>query len=100
MMRAIPLLVSTTLVIGLVSSDLSRTDAMQAPPAVKAVDMGDYEPVVPWPLPLPATDLSHDGWTWGSGAGVWAESPNKVWVMQRSETALPAGAEPWICPCL
>jgi hypothetical protein len=53
--------------------------------AVQKVDMGDYEPVVPWPRPLPDTDLSHDGWTWGSGAGVWAESPDKVWVMQRGE---------------
>ena len=68
--------------------------------AVKKVDMGDYEPVVPWPKPLPDTDLSHDGWTWGSGAGVWAESPNKVWVMQRGEISLPPGAEPWICACL
>jgi hypothetical protein len=62
--------------------------------------MGDYEPVVPWPKPLPDTDLSHDGWTWGSGAGVWAESPDKVWVMQRGEISLPPGAEPWICACL
>src|SRR5688572_30973831 len=68
--------------------------------AVKTVDMGDYEPVVPWPRPLPDTDLSHDGWTWGSGAGVWAESPDKVWVMQRGEISLPPGAEPWICACL
>src|SRR6187401_1188865 len=66
----------------------------------KKVDMGDYEPVVPWPKPLPDTDLSHDGWTWGSGAGVWAESPDKVWVMQRGEISLPPGAEPWTCACL
>ena len=62
--------------------------------------MGDYEPVVPWPKSLPDTDLSHDGWTWGSGAGVWAESPNKVWVMQRGEISLPPGAAPWTCACL
>jgi hypothetical protein len=67
---------------------------------VQKVDMGDYEPVVPWPKPLPDTDLSHDGWTWGSGAGVWAESPDKGWVMQRGEISLPPGAEPWICACL
>ena len=67
---------------------------------VRKVDMGDYEPVVPWPKPLPDTDLSHAGWTWGSGAGVWAESPDKVWVMQRSEIELPPGADPWTCACL
>jgi hypothetical protein len=69
-------------------------------PAIQKVDMGDYEPVVPWPKPLPDTDLSHDGWTWGSGAGVWAENPNKVWVQQRGEIELPPGAPPWICGCL
>ncbi len=67
---------------------------------VEKVDMGDYEAVVPWPQPLPDSDLSHDGWTWGSGAGVWAESPDKVWVAQRGEIQLPPGATPWICPCL
>jgi NHL repeat len=75
-----------------------------APPsaqqAIQKVDVGDYEPVVPWPKPLPDTDLSHDGWTWGSGAGVWAESPDKVWVQQRGEIELPPGAPPWICGCL
>ncbi len=53
-----------------------------------------------WPKPLPDTDLPHAGWTWGSGAGVWAESPDKVWVSQRGEIELPPGATPWICPCL
>ena len=74
--------------------------SVRAEQGVRKVDMGVYEPVVPWPKPLPDTDLSHDGWTWGSGAGVWAESPDKVWVMQRSEVSLPLGAEPWICACL
>src|SRR3981081_4575616 len=72
----------------------------QGQQTVRKVDMGDYEPVVPWPQPLPDTDLSHDGWTWGSGAGVWAESPDKVWVQQRGEIELPPGAEPWTCACL
>jgi hypothetical protein len=72
----------------------------QQPRKVEKVDMGDYEPVVPWPQPLPDSDLSHAGWTWGSGAGVWAESPDKVWVAQRGEIELPPGAEPWTCACL
>ena len=62
--------------------------------------MGDYEVVLNWPRPLPDRDLPHAGWTWGSGAGVFAESPDKVWVAQRSEIQLPPGATPWICPCL
>jgi hypothetical protein len=60
------------------------------------VDLGDYEVVYPWPKPLPDDDLSHDGWTWGSGSGVWAESADKVWVGQRGEIELPPGAPPWI----
>jgi hypothetical protein len=52
---------------------------------VRPVPMGDYEVVPNWPRPLPDRDLSHDGWTWGSGAGVLVENPNKVWVAQRSE---------------
>ena len=68
--------------------------------AVQPAAMGDYEVVLNWPRPLPDTDLPHAGWTWGSGAGVFAESPDKVWVAQRSEIQLPPGATPWICPCL
>lgn len=67
---------------------------------VQKVAMGDYEVVDNWPKPLPEKDLSHAGWTWGSGSGVWAESPDKVWVAQRGEIELPPGATPWICPCL
>ncbi|OFW14659.1 MAG: hypothetical protein A3F70_09160 [Acidobacteria bacterium RIFCSPLOWO2_12_FULL_67_14] len=57
--------------------------------------MGGYEVVENWPRPLPDTDLSHDGWTWGSGCGVWAESPDKAWICQRGEVELPPGAKPW-----
>ncbi len=67
---------------------------------VQKVAMGDYEVVENWPRPLPDRDLSHAGWTWGSGAGVLAETPDKVWVAQRGEIQLPPGATPWICPCL
>ncbi|MGE0451219.1 MAG: hypothetical protein AB7Q29_16725 [Vicinamibacterales bacterium] len=92
---AVLALVAITLVGGQVAGPTVLAQA-----GVQKVDMGDYEPVVPWPLPLPDTDLSHDGWTWGSGAGVWAESPDKVWVQQRSEIELPPGAAPWTCACL
>jgi peptidylamidoglycolate lyase len=89
---------------------LSTTDSIRAqqgvpqPPRprgpVPAGEMGDYVVVQNWPKPLPDKDLSHNGWTWGSGSGVFAESPDKVWVSQRGEISLPPGAEPWICPCL
>src|SRR4029453_2562988 len=101
-MRAKPLVVTTLFALAALalSSDLWSADQLRAQPAATKVDMGDYEAVVPWPKPLPDTDLSHDGWTWGSGAGVWAETPDKVWVMQRGEISLPPSAEPWICACL
>ena len=68
--------------------------------SVQKVDLGDYEVVVPWPKPLPDDDLSHDGWTWGSASGVWAESVDKVWVGQRGEIELPPGAAAWTSAAL
>ena len=86
---------------GAVATDSGATETeSDAAQAVQSVDMGDYEVVLDWPKPLPDDDLSHDGWTWGSGAGVLVESTDKVWVAQRGEIQLPPGAEPWICPCL
>src|SRR5262245_42462389 len=99
-MRARILTVAVLLVaLALVGALAIGTQAQGQQPTRK-VDMGDYEPVVPWPQPLPDTDLPHAGWTWGSGAGVWAETPDKVWVSQRGEIELPPGAEPWTCACL
>jgi hypothetical protein len=40
---------------------------------------GPYEVVPDWPKPM------HDGWTWGSVAAVWAESPDRVFIFQRGE---------------
>jgi hypothetical protein len=58
--------------------------------------MGGYT-VADWPKPLPdgKDGVTHAGWTWGSGCGVWPETPDKVWVCQRSEIELPPGAKPW-----
>ena len=75
-------------------------DVGQERRTAEKVNLGDYEVVEDWPKPLPDDDLSHDGWTWGSGAGVWVETPDKVWVSQRSEIELPPGAAPWTCGCL
>ena len=67
---------------------------------VEPVDLGDYEVVENWPRPLPDDDLSHEGWTWGSASGVWAETPDKVWVGQRAEIQLPPGVPSFTCGCL
>ena len=56
---------------------------------------GDYNVVQGWPKPLPDTRHSHDGWTWGSFGGVYAESPDRIWLAMRGELPLPEGAAPW-----
>jgi peptidylamidoglycolate lyase len=45
---------------------------------------GAYDVVPNWPKPL-ATVPGHEKWTWGAGQGVFAESPNRVFVLQRGE---------------
>jgi hypothetical protein len=61
------------------------------------VDTGDYEVVENWPQPLSdgPDGVKHAGFTWGSGGGVYAESPNRIWIAQRGERPLPPGAKPW-----
>jgi len=56
---------------------------------------GPYRVVEGWPKPLPDTRHSHDGWTWGSFGGVYAESPDRIWIAMRGELPLPTGAAPW-----
>lgn len=46
-------------------------------------ESGPYEVVADWPAPA-----CGDGYGWGSMAGVWAESPDRVYVFQRG--CLPA----------
>ena len=54
-------------------------------------ESGPYTPAEGWPRPLP----DHDGWTWGSTAGVYAETPDRIWIAQRGELPLPPGAAPF-----
>ena len=47
---------------------------------------GPYDVVTDWPKPL--SDLpGHDGWTWGAVQGIFAESPDRVFIIQRGELA-------------
>ena len=52
---------------------------------------GPHEVVADWPKPL-ANLPGHQNWTWGSVQGVFAESPNRVYMVQRGE--LPAMQRP------
>ena len=56
---------------------------------------GQYHVAEGWPKPLPDTRHPHDGWTWGSFGGVYAETPDRIWVAMRGELPLPKGAAPW-----
>ena len=56
---------------------------------------GHYQRPEPFPAPLPDDLHSHDGWTWGSVAAVFAESSDRIWIAQRGELPLPEGADPW-----
>jgi len=50
-------------------------------------ETGPYEVVAGWPQPL-----GHPGWTWGSQGGVFAESPNRIYILQRGELPIPEKA--------
>ena len=56
---------------------------------------GPYRVVEDWPNPLPDDSHSHEGWTWGSFGGVYAETPDRIWIAMRGELPLPEGALPW-----
>ena len=60
-------------------------------------EFGPYEPVADWPKPLPdgKDGVTHAGWTWGSVGGMYAESPDRIWVAMRGELPLPPNAKPW-----
>jgi len=46
---------------------------------------GAYEPVRDWPRPISESLPDQKGWTWGSSEGVFAESPNRIFIAQRGE---------------
>ena len=52
---------------------------------------GPYDVVPDWPKPL-STLPGHENWTWGAVESVFAESPNRVFILQRGE--LPALKRP------
>ena len=45
---------------------------------------GAYDVVPNWPKAL-ASQPGHEKWTWGAGQGIFAESPNRVFILQRGE---------------
>ena len=55
------------------------------PSAVGNMELyGPYDVVADWPKDL-STLPGNEKWTWGSGEGIFAESPNRVYILQRGE---------------
>ena len=55
------------------------------PGAVGALDVtGPYDVVQNWPKDI-STLPGNEKWTWGAGQGVFAESPDRVYVVQRGQ---------------
>jgi hypothetical protein len=93
-MRHTPVALSTALVvlavvlIGYVHAPVegqTQVTSTAAVPSEKGGQdiFGAYE-VAPWPKPLTSI-AGHEAWTWGAGQSVFAESPNRVFVLQRGE---------------
>lgn len=46
---------------------------------------GPYEVVADWPKPLSSMPGHDPKWSWGSAEGIYAESPNRVYLFERGE---------------
>ena len=46
---------------------------------------GPYEVVADWPKPLSQMPGHDPNWSWGSAEGIYAETPNRVYLFQRGE---------------
>ena len=68
------------------------TSGAAVPTAVGNMELtGPYDVVADWPKDL-STLPGNEKWTWGSGEGIFAESPNRVYILQRGELpVLPQG---------
>jgi DNA-binding beta-propeller fold protein YncE len=98
-------------VLGFLIAGKRATVQGQAPAGFSAVPgqkggqdiFGPYEVVADWPK-LFSSMPGHENWTWGAVQGVFAESPNRIFIVQRGElprlTRPPGRAIPEIGPSL
>ncbi len=78
---------SVGLLAGTASSVVPQGRSHGARPAPNPSDQqvtGAYDVVRDWPTPLSAWP-GHEGWTWGATQGVFAQNPDRVFVIQRGE---------------
>jgi len=55
---------------------------------------GPYDVAKNWPQPPGDQSLGHPGYTWGSQGGVFAESPNRIFMANRGELEIPPPLPP------
>src|ERR1700745_1151562 len=89
----IGLTVVSLILIALIATQQTRVEG-QSPqqPSYAAVPgqkggqdiFGAYEVVPNWPKPISSLP-GNEKWTWGAGQNVFAESPNRVFILQRGE---------------
>ena len=100
-MRTRPVAVATTVIVlalALIGYLHAPVEGQTTPASGAAVSsekggqdvFGAYD-VAPWPKPLTMLP-GHEAWTWGAGQYVFAESPNRVFVLQRGELPVVAAA--------
>ena len=46
---------------------------------------GPYQVVADWPKPMSSMPGHDPKWGWGSSEGIYAESPNRIYLFQRGE---------------
>ncbi|MGE3844867.1 MAG: hypothetical protein AB7I50_25160, partial [Vicinamibacterales bacterium] len=77
-----------------IGTEMDRVEAQQAPGAGFAAIPGQkggqdiygpYEPVANWPQPMSASLPNHENWTYGQAMDVFAESPNRVFFVNKGE---------------
>jgi NHL repeat-containing protein len=92
-LRAVPMALAVVLVAVVVVERPRSVGAQEKPGAGFAAipgqpggqDMfGAYDIVPNWPKPISALP-GNSKWTWGAGQSVFAESPNRVFILQRGE---------------
>src|SRR5437867_12781006 len=96
MQRVLVLCVSVSLWLAITGCQRAAQPAAEAPPPDAAGfaavagekggqdQTGPYEVVADWPKPLSQLP-GHEKWTFGAAQGIFAETPNRVFLLQRGE---------------
>src|SRR5262249_30555464 len=82
----VPVVVAVlTLLSGLMAQSRQPAGVAAVPAEKGGQDLfGAYDIVPNWPKPISSLP-GHEKWTWGAGQSVFAESPNRVFILQRGE---------------